>query len=658
MATTTFLSNATINLTQGATTTDLSDQANQCTITVGQDALEITAFGDTGHRMAGGLQSVDVINNCSLICKDDIETNLMSSVIQSTSSFNFYCGSIGLIIESNIQNLNINLKNYTINGEAERTVFGIGGLCGVITGFVSPSTGTSDISYCNLQCQNFIVNCKRPIASSQTSGGNFIAGGIGSAVIRTNISNFSTIFDNLSLNVNQEQNAVLGFTRIGGLSASNFNTNNTPGSLIPLSIEYCTVIVNKNFNVNMNLNYNNTSSVICDIGALFGFCSISSTCALNFNPKFNLGFINNYNFTVTDNSPIKSTNVIINSGGAAGRVNSDSSTTGVMIFYSNYVFFGESSIQNIPTTPSGPVSYTAGVIGQLGLSTRPINRNNATNCACIYNNYKIVGQTYNKTIDLDLGTATNVLSISYGAPIDSEGVQDIDGPSTTNAVIALFNVDINTEWLAFLLKFRQSLDSSLTSAQYLEEVLNVSTSAYTKTVLNAAFQNSMYFNGITNFDIPFLTIKDSLIDYTDIPDDALVEYLIPTDNVYTLNDKKLYYLFQNLASIKNKDLTVPYSIQYEPASIVMTDDNTEKVTLLGEESTLSNGAKIKFSGIGSGLVEIIPVTPVPPTPSGSNTNNWWWITILIIFAIILCVVIFLIFFCDKSPKIDFISLNI
>ncbi len=60
MATTTFLSNATINLTQGATTTDLSDQANQCTITIGNDPLEITAFGDTGHKMAPGLQSVDV----------------------------------------------------------------------------------------------------------------------------------------------------------------------------------------------------------------------------------------------------------------------------------------------------------------------------------------------------------------------------------------------------------------------------------------------------------------------------------------------------------------------------------------------------------------------------------------------------------------------
>lgn len=60
MATTTFLSNATINITQGATTTDLSDQANQVTLTVGQDSLEITAFGDTGHKFAGGLQSVDV----------------------------------------------------------------------------------------------------------------------------------------------------------------------------------------------------------------------------------------------------------------------------------------------------------------------------------------------------------------------------------------------------------------------------------------------------------------------------------------------------------------------------------------------------------------------------------------------------------------------
>ncbi len=60
MATTTFLSNATINITQGATTYDLSDQANACSLTVGVDSLESTAFGDTGHKFVAGLQTVEV----------------------------------------------------------------------------------------------------------------------------------------------------------------------------------------------------------------------------------------------------------------------------------------------------------------------------------------------------------------------------------------------------------------------------------------------------------------------------------------------------------------------------------------------------------------------------------------------------------------------
>ena len=60
MATTTFLGNCTINLTQGATTTDLSDQANAVSLMIGQDSLESTAFGDTGHRFTGGLQNVEV----------------------------------------------------------------------------------------------------------------------------------------------------------------------------------------------------------------------------------------------------------------------------------------------------------------------------------------------------------------------------------------------------------------------------------------------------------------------------------------------------------------------------------------------------------------------------------------------------------------------
>ena len=60
MATSTFLSNATVNITQGVTTTDLSDQCRSVTITVGYDPLESTAMGDTGHRFVSGLQSVEV----------------------------------------------------------------------------------------------------------------------------------------------------------------------------------------------------------------------------------------------------------------------------------------------------------------------------------------------------------------------------------------------------------------------------------------------------------------------------------------------------------------------------------------------------------------------------------------------------------------------
>ncbi|CAB4142189.1 hypothetical protein UFOVP445_5 [uncultured Caudovirales phage] len=60
MATTTFLSNATINITQGATTYDLSAESNSCTVTVGVDQLEATSFGDAGRVYTAGLQSVEV----------------------------------------------------------------------------------------------------------------------------------------------------------------------------------------------------------------------------------------------------------------------------------------------------------------------------------------------------------------------------------------------------------------------------------------------------------------------------------------------------------------------------------------------------------------------------------------------------------------------
>ena len=91
MATTTFLSNATINITQGGTTYDLSDQANTVTLTIGQDALESTAFGDTGHRFVGGLQTVEVgitffLSYGGTGASSEVETALAAMVGQGTTT--------------------------------------------------------------------------------------------------------------------------------------------------------------------------------------------------------------------------------------------------------------------------------------------------------------------------------------------------------------------------------------------------------------------------------------------------------------------------------------------------------------------------------------------------------------------------------------------
>ena len=56
MATTTFLSNATVAI--GAV--DVSDQVQSVTLTTGFDQLETTAMGDSGRKYTKGLQSVEV----------------------------------------------------------------------------------------------------------------------------------------------------------------------------------------------------------------------------------------------------------------------------------------------------------------------------------------------------------------------------------------------------------------------------------------------------------------------------------------------------------------------------------------------------------------------------------------------------------------------
>ena len=60
MATTTFLSNATCNITQGMTTYDVSDQLSSLQLTIGYEELDATSLGDTGRKAVAGLQTVEV----------------------------------------------------------------------------------------------------------------------------------------------------------------------------------------------------------------------------------------------------------------------------------------------------------------------------------------------------------------------------------------------------------------------------------------------------------------------------------------------------------------------------------------------------------------------------------------------------------------------
>ena len=86
MATTTFLSGATCNITPtGGSEIDVSDQLSSCEVLLGFELLESTSLSDTGRQAVKGLQSVAV--NLSLYLSygvGEIET-LLSTIIAAGS---------------------------------------------------------------------------------------------------------------------------------------------------------------------------------------------------------------------------------------------------------------------------------------------------------------------------------------------------------------------------------------------------------------------------------------------------------------------------------------------------------------------------------------------------------------------------------------------
>ena len=107
MATSTFLGNATVNITPtGGTVVDVSDQCTKAEVTVGFDYLESTAFGDTGHQAAQGLQTVSV--NLELFLSYGVgEVETLMAAIQTA-------GSCTIVVKPSSAATSASVPSYTI----------------------------------------------------------------------------------------------------------------------------------------------------------------------------------------------------------------------------------------------------------------------------------------------------------------------------------------------------------------------------------------------------------------------------------------------------------------------------------------------------------------------------------------------------------------
>ena len=69
------LTNASITVNS----VDLSDRANSVTLTYEVDSVEVTAFGDSGHKFAGGLQNI----SCEISFQQDFAASEVEATIYS-----------------------------------------------------------------------------------------------------------------------------------------------------------------------------------------------------------------------------------------------------------------------------------------------------------------------------------------------------------------------------------------------------------------------------------------------------------------------------------------------------------------------------------------------------------------------------------------------
>lgn len=436
-------------------------------------------------------------------------------------------------------------------------------------------------------------------------------------VFNATIQNFNVIYgDNLTLN---STTPAISNGAIGGLSGANYSSN----------FQTCNVIFGNNttFNGTSTDGFANRS-----VGGLFGLVSTDANthktenCNGIFgnNTTFNSQFIGGlagsvYNFN------IENCNVIFGDVTEFAAVGVSSRSGGL---FGNYLDFG------FPST--------------------------FTNCAGIFKDYKITSAATLGSPGAIFGVTpippvNNCYTLTFGTPDPSSGVQDMLGPydgDPTNLenVRTALETSLYSQWLVSLVAIREKLNEDGTAASPAEVLVN--NPLYLNNIVgngepplspdvslgykNVALQLSMAYSDTPFINSDFGTIKSLLSTYTTATDffnGKTIEYLnTPTDNAYTLEKQKFYYIPVSEGTISVDSSTpIPFVTSKSPAGISYQGNFTSI-----DEIYTKDGVTFTTYGVGSGLIGIDePTPPVPPTPTTTTEPiSWWWVLIILVVLFI------------------------
>ncbi len=592
-----------------------------------------------------GFMNLTKINNLNIKVLGDIDIQWKTSN-QTTNVFgNYATGCIGTIFGTSISNFQFNSQNINISYEQTGYTFYLAGVIGYIQ---NSSTIPSNLDNATFIVKN--INLEWIKTGTTQTGNSNIGGFVGqnnTSTLSSYFNNLSYICDNLTIDIIQNSPNIFNTLRLGGLCGSYFNISEVNSNMC----------INGTYTLNLDIKDNGNIPRNIDIGGAYG--SLRGTTVGTYSSQNCTSFINNYiqNITVASTAVGGPASLIISNGGMIGRCANFASC-----FYNldNYnVFFGKTTIISGPSDSSFTSSRNGGVIGYIESFSTTLN-----NCVVVFNDYTIDGFINNKTIATNNGSVNNVRSITFGSPITSSGVQDVDGPNEIDTILDILGSSINTQIYQYFLLLRQNIQSlsitNFTPSQLVYSILSNNT--FTPLVFrNSAIQNSMFFTNISEIKTDFGTIKSSLEDYSLGYSDLVAVYYLRPDsvskNVYTINvekKSKIYYLFNPISKIDIKiGSEYPKVLEYNSQTDELNGVNFDNTFTSVDKSYSfdSNGANIKVLGVGSALLEV--------NPPKKESSNWWWITIIIVIGVIFLILIFLYFFdfCGFRFKKSEISLD-